>query len=355
MKSLIVIIILVLITYYVTNNESKEHKTKKLEKIHKAEKTQKKVKKIHKAEKTQKKVKKKVIKEKRVQNSKHISTAQKIHQYKASKVSVFLKDIGYPTTLRIEGQRLYFIDEENKKIKYMDNGNISIIDLYQKSKLSGIKKPIIISKITSLCVDGQSMYMYDYWKNNVYLFTKEGEFEARLNKNSTLRTNKVSSIVKKDNGNIYLSDTFNHRIVEMRNGKFTVYTGSEKYGSLDGDLNIAKFNQPSKLLTYQNTLIVLDSGTGLVRHIENSRVLTIKNTKLENEISAICLDGDELYMYSEKVHQLYIYNMQTKKIKFVESSNLIDLNGVFDMAMYKNELVLSVPTKSKIYKLHIIQ
>lgn len=69
-------------------------------------------------------------------------------------------------------------------------------------------------------------------------------------------------------GALYASDTGNHRIVKVQDGKITVVAGNGNAGYMDGASGEAEFTSPGQLAAASDgTLYVSDTGNGVVRKV----------------------------------------------------------------------------------------
>ena len=82
--------------------------------------------------------------------------------------------------------------------------------------------------------------------------------------------------INRDN-NLYVADTLNHTIRKIApDGVVTTVAGTNKSGYRDGSLSEALFNEPTDVvITAEGVIYVVDSGNQAIRKIEKDRVTTV--------------------------------------------------------------------------------
>ena len=85
------------------------------------------------------------------------------------------------------------------------------------------------------------------------------------------------------NGELYIADTDNNCIRVMdKTGNVSTYAGGKK-GCADGSIKKAKFEEPTGLYYYKGALYVADSGNHRICMIKNDKVVTIAGSKKGKE------------------------------------------------------------------------
>ncbi|MBU0707993.1 VCBS repeat-containing protein [Patescibacteria group bacterium] len=106
--------------------------------------------------------------------------------------------------------------------------------------------------------------------------------------------------VMSTNGTFYIADTYNTVIRKIDPaGTLSTFSGSGEYGSVDGLRQLATWSEPEAIARDSNgALYVADTGSSLIRKIENGTVSTLSingDTSLRNP-KGILVSGDTLYI-----------------------------------------------------------
>jgi sugar lactone lactonase YvrE len=133
---------------------------------------------------------------------------------------------------------------------------------------------------TGICIDSN---------NNMYFSASVGWSIIKYDANANLITNKLGNLTIKgpsfialdSNENVYISDTFLHKIFKItKSGANSVYAGFGGSGFTDGNSLNAKFNTPQGLcFDNEDNLYVADTKNNRIRKITPSgQVTTIAGT-----------------------------------------------------------------------------
>ena len=351
MKKIILWIIVILFIYSMINKDKEEIVETATEKIYKTvEEVKEKVQSVK--EEREVKPKKEVKKTASIKSIKLFSGSVsgdidgKVKQAKYN----------YPTILNTYNNKLYVLDEGNKKLKVIDGNKVQSIVFHENTKVSSKRKEIKIPKISALYVDkNKELYIIDFWKNNIYQFDSNGRFKSRLNAKSSLKLNNALSLAKNSKGTLYIADTKNHQIKYFdEKGKMQNYSKSTVYGDLDGNIKLAKFDNPSKIIIDKDDkMYVLDKGTGKIRIISNDKVSTLFAKGLTNDITTFTIDNNKLYLYSNKSGNFFSYNLNSKVLKRFKKDIKKSVDEVYDITMLNGSVILSNPEKSKLFEMKI--
>lgn len=125
-------------------------------------------------------------------------------------------------------------------------------------------------------------------ENHVIRFLHDGKVETLAGSGEAAKVNgkgakasfhRPTGLAVGRDGELYIADTENHVIRVMdKKGKVRVYAGSSK-GCADGSLKKARFEEPTGLYYAGNALYVADSGNHRICKIKNGKVTTIAGSK----------------------------------------------------------------------------
>lgn len=76
-------------------------------------------------------------------------------------------------------------------------------------------------------------------------------------------------------GTLYVTDSGNHRICQIKDGKVSTIAGSTEEGYTDAAATRAQFSSPQGILYHNGVLYVADTGNGAIRVISNGSVSTL--------------------------------------------------------------------------------
>jgi sugar lactone lactonase YvrE len=233
-------------------------------------------------------------------------------------------EFGHPDGLTYESGNLYLADYSNHTIRKIELATSKVSTLAGSSKqgnADGIGAEASFNYPRSLVSDGSHLYVSDYANHSIR------QIEIATGKVTTLAgSGKIGSKngtgadasfnyprgVSINSGNLYIADTFNHKIrkIEIASGKVTTLAGNGQEGAVDNIGTAATFSYPQNLVVSDGNLYVSDQGnhairkiviaTGVVSTLAGSGKVGAKDgTGIEaafNQPEGIATDGKNLYV-----------------------------------------------------------
>lgn len=93
-----------------------------------------------------------------------------------------------------------------------------------------------------------------------------------------------------DDGRVWVLDSKHHRLLEVSStGVVSLLAGEDQSGLKDGSAEVARFNKPRSLFWNGQSLLIADSGNGVIRRLHFSPQLRVETLKLgfESEGSSL--------------------------------------------------------------------
>lgn len=116
-----------------------------------------------------------------------------------------------------------------------------------------------------------------------------------------------------ENGVLYVADGGNHAIREIKNGRVTTIAGNGVAGYVDGALAIARFNNPTAVLVEDGVIYVADSGNHAIRQIKNGVVDTLLKAEDGQNYPAnptgLAIKGHLLYVADGEAGEIYTIDL----------------------------------------------
>ena len=184
---------------------------------------------------------------------------------------------------------LYFTDSENNVI-YKKTGKeiLTVAGIAEKRGYQdGKAEEALFSSPWDITKYKKGFVISDT-ENHVIRFLKNGKVKTlagkgkagwsdRKGKNASF--NRPTGLAVGKNGELYIADTRNNCIRVMdKKGNVKTFAG-KKQGCADGKLKTAKFNEPIGLYYHVDTLYVADSGNHRICQIRNGKVKTIAGSQ----------------------------------------------------------------------------
>jgi sugar lactone lactonase YvrE len=240
------------------------------------------------------------------------------------------------------GGKLYFCDTQNQKIRRIDLSSTSksIISTFIGQQTVGVTQgntagtPATTrlhnpTSIVGLWDTNQTFYIIDSYNHSIkksvgssttFFAGSSTKVSGHLDGNGTSALfNRPYAAAADQNGNLYVTDTYNHRIRKITpQGVVTTLAGSIE-GFLDGQGNTAKFTYPTGIVfDGASTLYVLDNGNKKIRTVSLSGM--VSEVKISNGVSfdnvyGIAIDTGHKTLFVSDVgsNKIWAINLSTKK------------------------------------------
>lgn len=147
-----------------------------------------------------------------------------------------------------------------------------------KAKFNHPRAITLDSKGNIFIADTENNVIREIKNGKVYTFAGDGKQGYKDGTNKDAEFNNPSSIIVDKQDNLYVADTLNNVIRKVSpSGNVTTYAGSysQDGGYKDGDVLSAQFNEPSGIAFDSNeNMFVVDCGNQLIRKISGNSVST---------------------------------------------------------------------------------
>jgi sugar lactone lactonase YvrE len=160
-------------------------------------------------------------------------------------------------------------DPEADVVRFLSGGTVQTLI----TKTAGLDHP------TGLATDGELLYVADSGNDRVVAMDKKGAVKVV-----------VSNLggptgLAWDDGVLYICETDKNRIVSFKDGKVELVAGKaiadgDEYqgGYVNGKTSVAEFDHPVGILANDGTIYVSDTGNLAVRQIKDGRVTTLADS-----------------------------------------------------------------------------
>ena len=132
-------------------------------------------------------------------------------------------------------------------------------------------------------------------------------------------------------GNIYLSDTYGHKVWKISGGSATVIAGTGVKGYKDGAPSVAQFSYPSGLAVDANgTVIVADSSNNMIRSISASgSVSTVAGTGSSGSSDGSALQASFYLPFDVALDnsRIYVADTYNYRIRLIAAGQVSTLAG----------------------------
>lgn len=155
-------------------------------------------------------------------------------------------------------------DRENHVVRYLTSeGAKTLAGTGTEGYLNQMANHALFSMPTGLATDPEgNLYIADTGNDVIRMMTAHGQV------NTFAEGFSGPTGLSYYDGALYVSDTGNHRIMKVQDGKITVVAGKGTAGYSDGSFSEAEFSAPGQLVfASDGTLYVSDTGNGEVRKV----------------------------------------------------------------------------------------
>lgn len=191
-------------------------------------------------------------------------------------------------------------DAENNAVRLILKDGVKTLPIDQK-----------LDHPTGLASDGDgNLYISDTFSGTVYKLTSGGELSAA----ASGLTDPMGLCWK--NGVLYIAETGANRIVKLQNGQVTTVAGSGEAALTDGRASEAAFDSPQGIAVADDgTIYVADTCNSAIRQIKNGTVTTLYARDIAQTASGLTspagllLQGDRLLIcdsFARKIFSIWL-------------------------------------------------
>ncbi len=184
---------------------------------------------------------------------------------------------------------------------------------------------------------------YNFEKQTVYTLTGNVDNGYKNGPSSEALFNNPTGMATDHNGNVYIADTLNHVIRKIdSNLEVTLFAGvPEQFGNELGDVNVAKFNEPTNIAIDKNgVMYVADSGNNMIKKIENGKVTLLAGAETPLNQETLTMYGGDMDGKAEKAifkypmglavdnnGIIYVADTENNKIKIIKDGKVETIAG----------------------------
>jgi sugar lactone lactonase YvrE len=189
----------------------------------------------------------------------------------------------YGIAVSADGQYPFWCDEANNNIRILSGGVVSTVagNTCYSGHTDGPNRTATFQTPMALCIDANfNVYVADSYSQAIRVIPTS-DWIVRTIAGDTLRQGSKdgigreaqffapSGICLSPNGNLYVSDTYNHEIRQVTmSGVVTTIAGSTTPGNVDGSGTAARFHTPWNIaVDSKGALYVADSDNNTIRKI----------------------------------------------------------------------------------------
>lgn len=241
---------------------------------------------------------------------------------------------------------IYVSDTNNHVVKRINPTTFTVSYMAGKTGTSGFTNgtgsAALFKYPTGIAVDSMgNIYVADSGNHAIRMISgKTGATSTVAGNGSIGSTDGTLSVARFYNpngvavdsyGNIYVADTYNHKIRKITSKAVSTYAGSGSTGYADGALLSAKFYNPYDVADYKGRLFVADRSNHRIRLITNLKVSTVagsgtKGFKDGSGTAALFYYPRGLIV-SNSTGRVYVADTYNNRIRSIYGSTVTTLAG----------------------------
>lgn len=228
-----------------------------------------------------------------------------------------------PFGITYQGTSLYMTDTLNYKIRKVETATAAVTTVIDTGLALGIDDPEILTifeQLYGIATDGTSLFLTEVSDHSIHainietgvLTTVAGSgFEGAEDGVGTEASFKMPAGVTTDGINLYVADTFNHKIrrVAVATGEVITLAGTWFPSAEDGPGLTAGFNQPSDITTDGVSLYVADTYNRKIRKVAlaTGEVSTVAGSGTEGNVDGIGSEASFNWPVGITTDGVYLY------------------------------------------------
>ena len=198
-------------------------------------------------------------------------------------------------------------DADNDVVRLIQAESTQTVNGSTREKLTLTGLGVAFNHPTGLASDEEgNLYVSDTYEGAIRKITPEGDvttFARSLTEPMGLCW---------ADGTLYVAETGNNRIIKITNGKTTLVAGSGEEGFVDGSTAEAAFSSPQGVTVGEDgTIYVSDTANSAVRQIRDGVVTTLTQRDVNDLESFIPISPSGLSVYG---NQLYVCDNFSRKV-----------------------------------------
>lgn len=203
-------------------------------------------------------------------------------------------------------------DSDNDALRLIRTEFTQTVNGTTEEDLTVTDMGVVFSHPTGLAADGDgNLYVSDTFAGAVRVITPEGTVSTLID-----GLNDPMGLCWRD-GTLYITETGADRIVKVTDGQLTVMAGSGEDDLVDGPVDQAAFSSPQGITMGEDgTIYVSDTVNGAVRQIKNGIVTTIAirdesdlSTFIPTSPVGLAVYGDQLYVCDSFARKVFMISL----------------------------------------------